>query len=562
MNNSVNILIGGEAGQGLVTIGQILSKAFVRSGYYIVVTQSYQSRIRGGHNTYSIRVCKNEIKASQDSINILIAMDKKTALLHESDLTNDGIIVGDEAFEIQNKSIKVPFSKLGNIQFINTLFLGVISGLIAIDQKIVNDVLNEFLENKNSEILKQNNETFLSGLNWSKNLNHVFYNFPKLSLSAVNLMLNGNEGIALGALSAGVEFLSFYPMSPSTSICLTIVHYAKKMNIIYEQAEDEIAVINMAIGASYAGRTSMVATSGGGFALMTEGVSLAGMTETPLVIVVAQRPGPATGLPTRTEQGDLELVLYAGHGEFPKAIFAPGTIEQCFLLTRKAFEIAEKFQTPVFILTDQFLADSYHTVNSLETITDFSPIKKEEMNHSFKKEYKRYEITETGISPRLIPGMTENLVIADSDEHTEDGHITEDLTVRNQMVEKRLKKHKGICMEVVQPEWIGDQSAVYVFVCWGSSINPVWEACNTIRNNGNKVAALHFLQVWPLDPANFLDKLKNAKQVVSVESNARGQFGHLLRMETGFEIKHNILRYDGLPLTPEYILKKFDLIKE
>jgi len=298
----------------------------------------------------------------------------------------------------------------------------------------------------------------------------------------------------------------------------------------------------------------MVATSGGGFALMVEGVSLAAMTETPVVVVVAQRPAPATGLPTRTEQGDLEFVLHSGHGEFPRAIFAPGTIEECFHLTRSALELAERYQGPMFLLTDQFLADSYRAVMpfgvenlipvcALAEVVGSSP-------------YLRFAITESGASPRLFPGITENLVVADSDEHTEDGHITEDLSVRRQMVEKRLRKGEWIRAEVISPEMEGEENPDLLLVSWGSSKGAAQEAASHMKSNGEKVATLHFSQVWPLVPEQFMSHLESARQVVSIEGNAFGQLGRLIRRETGFYIKKKLLRYDGLPVTPESILQE------
>jgi 2-oxoglutarate ferredoxin oxidoreductase subunit alpha len=328
------------------------------------------------------------------------------------------------------------------------------------------------------------------------------------------------------------------------------------MGLVVEQAEDEIAAINMAIGASFAGAPAMVATSGGGFALMVEGVSLAAMTETPVFIVVAQRPGPATGLPTRTEQGDLELVLYAGHGEFPRAIFAPGTVAECFHLTRQALFLAEKYQGPIFLLTDQFLADSYRAVTpfaveSLASVTVGSSPDKVTLP------YQRYAITDSGVSPRQLPGLSEHLVVCDSDEHTSDGHITEDLTVRQQMVAKRLRKLQGLRTEVTPPEYLGDKNPEVLFATWGSSRGAVLEAAATLRAQGRQVAALCFSQVWPLIPEQFLPYLQEAKQVVMVEGNATGQFAGLIRRETGFQISKLILRYDGLPITPEYIFEQF-----
>jgi 2-oxoglutarate ferredoxin oxidoreductase subunit alpha len=344
-------------------------------------------------------------------------------------------------------------------------------------------------------------------------------------------------------------------MTPSTSIGQTLAKYADKMGLVVEQAEDEIAAINMALGASFAGAPSMVGTSGGGFALMVEGVSLAGMTETPIVIVVAQRPAPATGLPTRTEQGDLNFVLYAGHGEFPRAVFAPGTVEECFELTCKAFALAEKYQGPVFVLTDQFLSDSYRSVKAFDlgnlatlrtAVDEFSPAIR----------YHRFALTESGISPRLLPGQSKRLVVAGSDEHTEDGHLTEDLSVRKRMVEKRLRKMEGLRKEGIPPELKGDRNPDLLLVTWGSTKGSVLEAASIMKSGGKKVATLYFPQIWPLVQEHFLEALREARQAVSVEGNATGQLAGLIRRETSFEIKRRVSRYDGLPITPEFILRE------
>jgi 2-oxoglutarate/2-oxoacid ferredoxin oxidoreductase subunit alpha len=371
-------------------------------------------------------------------------------------------------------------------------------------------------------------------------------------------MMNGNEALALGAISAGLKFFSFYPMTPATSIANSLAAEAENLGLIVEQAEDEISAVNMAIGASFAGAPSMVATSGGGFALMVEGVSLAGMTETPLVIVVAQRPGPATGLPTRTEQADLDFILHAGHGEFPRAVFAPGGIEECFHLIRKAFELAETAQSPIFLLTDQFLADTYRAVNPFE-IKELAWIHPGFEDYPVPSPYLRYALTVDGLSPRLLPGKTGNLVVADSDEHTEDGHLTEDLSVRKQMVEKRLNKIKGLIRQTRPPEFTGDPKPDLLLVTWGSTKGSVLEAAAKMRIEGKRVGTLCFSQVWPLVPDQFVPFLQEAEEVIAVEGNARGQFSRLLRRETGFHITRQVLRYDGLPITPEFILRQIDV---
>ena len=552
---SLNTLIGGAAGQGLVTVGQLLARSLVRCDYSIVVTQSYQSRIRGGHNTFAIRVGAGDVIASQEEVDLLVALDMDTVNLHRRDLTSDGLIVLDNSLDINGDSfLRVPFKELAQERFSNISALGVVGSLLGLDEGLMARTLDDFFGKKNEGLAAENRQVLARATGWAAAHATSSHKLPTIPNPLHRLMMNGNEAIALGAVSAGLRFYSFYPMTPSTSISLNLAGQAKRLGLIVEQAEDEIAAINMAIGASFAGAPSMVATSGGGFALMVEGVSLAAMTETPLVVVVAQRPGPATGLPTRTEQGDLEFVLHAGHGEFPRAIFSPGTVEECFRLTRRAFELAERYQGPMFLLTDQFLADSYRAVVPFDVENLASVHTGAEAVGSLP--YTRFAITESGVSPRLLPGMTENLAVADSDEHTENGHITEDLSVRRQMVEKRLRKGEGIRAEVIPPDVEEEAKPDLLLVSWGSSKGAVQEAASSMNSQGEKIATLHFNQVWPLVPEQFMNHLESARKVVSIEGNAFGQLARLIRRETGFQIKKKVLRYDGLPITPEFILRE------
>ncbi len=558
MEKTLNILIGGEAGQGLVTVGEILARSLVRAGYFILVTQSYMSRIRGGHNTFAIRVSKEEIFASQEAVDLLVALDDLTLTLHEKELSPQGRIVADQSCGADEKiCLKVPFGHLASDKYSNIAALGVISGLIGLNGEVVVQTLEDFFGKKKPAVAEENRRALEEAMRWTGSQPPFTGKLPPVSNPAPRMMMQGNEAIALGAISAGLKFYSFYPMTPSTSVGLTLVKWAGKMGLVVEQAEDEIAAINMALGASYAGAPSMVGTAGGGFALMVEGVSLAGMTETPVVIVVAQRPGPATGLPTRTEQADLHFVLYAGHGEFPRAIFAPGTVEECFHLTRKAFFLAEKYQSPVFILTDQFLSDSYRSVAPFD-VANLPPVQIPLNPLPGSVPYRRYALTPNGVSPRLLPGMSEHLVVAGSDEHTEDGHLTEDLSVRKEMADKRLRKEEGIRGEVIPPEQKGDRNPDLLLVTWGSSKGAVMEAASQLRSGGRKTAILYFPQVWPLVQEQFLPALQEARRVVSVEGNATGQLARLIRQESGFEIKDRVSRYDGLPITPEFILRHFN----
>ncbi len=557
MSLDIHLLIGGEAGQGLVTIGQLLGKALVRAGYEIFVSQSYHSRIRGGHNTFSIRLGAGPFCAPRESIDILMALNAETVQLHRGQLTEQALLIADSAFAPDLPgTISVPFAELGPEHLWNTVALGLLGRILDLPSASLYQALEAMLGKKHPETLVENREIMEKSRVWAAA--HV----PKHGFTlaggapaADRLLLNGNQAIALGALAGGLKFCAFYPMTPATSIVLELIAHAETMGCVFEQAEDEIAAINMAIGASYAGAVSMAATSGGGFALMAEGVSLAAMTETPVLVAVAQRPGPATGLPTRTEQGDLEFVLHAGHGEFPRAIFAPGSIEECYRLTQHALAMAERSQSPVFLLTDQFLADSARPVAPFDPAV-IAPVVAGVEPSAVPTPYQRYRLTENGLSPRLLPGMSTHLVVADSDEHDEDGHISEDHGVRIAMVDKRLRKMEILKQEAIAPSLDGEKSAELLLVSWGSSQGPVLEAVALLRGQGRKVASLHFSQVWPLVSHQFLDILQAAGEVVCVEGNATGQFARLIQRETGFAMPSRIARYDGLPFTARYILDR------
>ena len=559
-DHTLNIVIAGEAGQGLVTVGQLLAKSLIRSGYSILVTQSYLSRIRGGHNSFAVRVGVDEVVASQEKIDLLISLNEDAVIRHQDKVSADGHIILDQDLRIDADSLlRVPFKDLAKERFLNIVALGVVGSLLGLDRELMAKTMDDLFGKKDTALAEENRRALASAITWTAKHAEFSLKLPNVTSPVQRLMMTGNEAIALGAISAGLRFCAFYPMSPSTSIALTLAAHAQRMGLMVEQAEDEIAAINMALGASFAGAPSMVSTSGGGFALMVEGVSLAAMTETPVVIVVAQRPGPATGLPTRTEQGDLEMILHAGHGEFPRVVLCPGNVEECFHAAQQALHLAEKYQGPVFILTDQFLADSYRAVelfdinNPSTTSADGQPTE--------YTPYSRYRITDDGISPRLLPGMTEHLVVADSDEHTEDGHITEDLAVRRQMVEKRLRKGDGLRHDVISPDIHINGKPDLLLLSWGSTKGAMLEAASYIKAKGGNVGTIHFSQVWPLVPERFMTYLKEARKVVCIESNAIGQFARLIKRETGLEIKNKVLRYDGLPITPEYIVRKLEWLQ-
>jgi 2-oxoglutarate ferredoxin oxidoreductase subunit alpha len=348
--------------------------------------------------------------------------------------------------------------------------------------------------------------------------------------------------------------MAAYPMTPASSIMEYIAAKSKDFDLVMVHAEDEIAAINMAIGAAYAGVRAMTATSGSGLCLMVEGIGLAGITETPIVVIDGQRPGPAVGLPTRTEQGDLQFVLYAHHGDFPRAVIAPATIEDGFWLTVKAFNLAEKYQLPVIILTDHHLASSYATVDPFDisqvTIDRGLLFSEKEDDPSA---YKRHKITQSGISPRAFPGLGKALVVTDSDEHDEAGHLIEDAEMRTAQVQKRLRKLFSLKQEIGIPRQYGPKKAETTLIGWGSTYGAIHEAADILRKEGASVNMLHLNELWPFPEEAVADTIGKAHNSYVIENNATGQLARLIKTETGCDVSGRILKYDGRPFTPAYI---------
>ena len=563
--SDISIVIAGAAGQGVQTVEELLVGILKMSGYNIFATKEYESRVRGGSNSTEIRVSSNRVSTFVNRIDILIPLNSAAFLHVESRLSEHSIIITDPSLvdDIQNlkeeQIIPLPFSKIarevGSKIYANVVAVGAIAGIFKTDPNIAKNVLANKFSSKGSKIIDNNFAAFQKGYELGKQV--VENGKYAINLSTNNnitdeILLNGNQAVGLGAIAGGCNFISAYPMSPSTGALQFIAANSEEFGIIIDQAEDEIAAINKNIAAWYAGARALASTSGGGFALMTEGVSLAGIMENPIVIHIAQRPGPATGLPTRTAQEDLNLALYAGHGEFARIIFAPGTIEQAFYLTQKAFNLADKYQIPVFILTDQNFVDGYYNIPKF----DISKIKVDKTFIKTKKDYLRYKFTEDGISPRGIPGYGDGLVRADSDEHTEAGQITEDMEyIRPEMVKKRYYKRLKLVEDVAdEPEIVGAADYSTLVICWGSNYTVVKEA---IEEYGNKeIAMLHFHQLFPLH-SNTKEILSKAKKVIIIENNASGQFANVLKLYCDFSIPENqkYLNYTGKPYAVEDIVE-------
>ena len=548
-----NILVGGAAGQGVDTVAKVLEFIIKKQGFEVFSHKDYMSRVRGGHNFHQIRFADRPIYSHRETLDVILALDATTVGVHSSRLLAQSVLVCEESYRTEiseGKALWLPLKEkaveAGSKLTEGTVAAGAVLRLFDFDFAKVWPVLHSLFKAKIFEVNRRALEIGYTLVEPQFKLE-----FPD---SQPRIMVTGSQAIGLGALAAGVSFYSGYPMTPSTGIMTYLASKMEEAGIVVEQAEDEIAAINMAIGASYAGARAMTATSGGGFCLMVEGLGLAAMTETPLVIAEIQRPGPVTGFPTRTEQADLSFVLTASQGEFPRMVTALRDPEDAFYQTVRAFNLADKFQIPVILLGDQYLGDYYQTIPPF----DFSGLTIEralagEEVWKQAEHYQRYKLTEDGISPRLVPGRCgTQVVIVDSDEHTEDGHITEAADVRIAMTKKRLQRLEHLKEEVQEPWAFGQTDPEILLLAWGSVAGPVREAIELLEEDYS-IGALIFGDIYPL-PTKLLTAMKpNVKRLINVEQNATGQLALLIRQEALIACTHSILRYDGRPMSGQYI---------
>jgi 2-oxoglutarate ferredoxin oxidoreductase subunit alpha len=579
-------LIGGEAGFGIMTTGVVFSKIASRSGYHLIDYVEYPSLIRGGHNAYEVHVSENEISHLKPEIDVLICLNKETYEKHKHRLTSSSMVIFDqEEFEIKDnfKKVNIPFKKIlsdlkGQPVMKNTIALGASIGLLGGDINKLLKIIEEQFAKKGEAVINFNKQFVQVGYDEvKKNYSNKILNYLTKKHSDEKLVITGNDAFSLGSVIADCRVYSAYPMTPSSSVLTDLASWQEKVGMVVRHAEDEISVINTAIGSSFAGVRSAVGTSGGGFALMVESISFAGITEIPLVVFIAQRPGPATGMPTWTEQSDLLFTVFSGHGEFPKIVLAPGDNEEMIELTAKAYNLADIYQLPVIVMSDMFLSESHKTVSKkfvdnfvskykvnrgkmVDQITNNkSQITIESQNSNIKsKNFLRYKLTEDGISPRLIPGTPGFFYQANSYEHVEDGHTTEDSEPRIKQVDKRAKKWLTyLKKDFAMPKVYGDlEKSKIVFVSWGSNKGAVLQAQKLLSEKGTSSAFIHFNHLYPLDKEKITAILNQNKRYILVENNSWGQFGKLLTMETGVEIREKILKYDGRPITAEEIVGK------
>jgi len=525
------------------------------------------------------------VQSTSDAVHVLLPLDADTVREHLHEVVPGGAIIMDAPLKVDDgpildrgvKPIRMPLTEIAQREganrglpattaklMMNTASLGVAAGITELPFQYIEQVIVEnFGGKKGSAIAEANVAVARAAYEESQRefAADFSYKIQPVANPKPRMVINGNQAIAFGAAAAGCRWVSMYPMTPATSITEWLASHSKKLGVLVKQCEDEITAILMAIGAAHSGVRAMTATSGGGFSLMVEAVGLAAMTETPLVIAIAQRGGPSTGLPTRTEQSDLQFVLHASQGEFPRVILTPGTIEECFLAGQRAFNIAEKYQLPVFILTDMNQSTAVRAIDPEKFNLDAAPIDRGELLNdadldALTEPYLRHKLTPSGISPRALTGHPKAIVLTTSDEHYENGQAVEDPEPRIAQMDKRMRKLDLAAQDIRDPLLEGPEQADLTLVGWGTTYGPIHEARVLLEAEGLSVNHLHYHDVWPFPKAKTEQVLGAARRAVLVENNFTGQLGLIIRMMTGIDIPHKVLKYDGRPFTGEQIAQK------
>jgi len=576
MKQTFAIGIGGAAGQGVATPGDIFAKIFSRRGLHLNAYNAYQSIIRGGHTFLTIRTGPESVTNMGDRIDLLIPLNQDSMDRHLQLLTSgaaciynsDTIKPGPAADGVQ--LCPLPVSELVDITrnkvAQNTLAMGAGLHMMGIGFQALEDVIREQFKKKGEAVIAENVGVARAGFDYAA-AHFLAFADPLPKTENRYAILSGNTAMAMGGAAAGVKFYCAYPMSPSTGVLHWMAAHARKAGIMVRQVEDEIGVINMTIGAAHAGVRAMCATSGGGFALMSEGLGMSAMIETPVVVINCQRAGPSTGVPTKTEQGDLWQMLGAAFGDYPRVIAAPLDIGDCFKLIPEIFNIADRFQCPGLVLCDLLLSEGRLSVHPKDL--DFGPpIERGELitgangassGVATNGDYKRYKFTESGISPRAIPGVPGHIHTVATDEHMEDGVLISDEFTnpvkRRAMMEKRMRKVAGIEAAVPRPTLFGPRDADVTLIGWGSTKGVIEESCELLNDQGISANQLQIRWLVPLHGDAILETLKDSRYTIIVENNYSGQFARYLRSETSFVPDGHIRKYDGEPFMPHHIVE-------
>lgn len=568
---SINWKVAGRAGEGIDVTGAIFGKVCLRHGMNVFAYREYPSLIRGGHNTHQVHASFSPTSCQQEHIDLLVALNEESIALHVTELDETSVVFCEP--EHGNYDIKkyehtgatfydfpmtnISREETGHFMAENMVALGASMAVLCLDLEILKNVIADQFRDKGEAVIAGNHKAMQRGFDYAKEHFKVLKQ-PAEKRENKNILLTGNQAVAFGSLSAGVQFFSGYPMTPTSDVMHTLAAQQKNFPVVVKHVEDEVAAINEAVGASYAGVRAMTASATGGYALMVEGTSLAGVMETPIVIVVGQRPGPATGLPTWTCQSDLQFIIRAGHGEIPRVVLTPGTAQEHFELSRYAFYLAEKYQVVVFVLSDKFSLESYMSMPRPDGV-----FKNERYSFAPKQlpeddSYRRFEITDQGYSPRSIPGQAHGLSITNSYEHDEFGYATESAEMTKKMNEKRERKMKGIAREIPQPELIGPEKADITYVSWGSTRLVLESVIRQSSAGKTKFTAnlIHIPCAWPFPKDTFFKLASSTEKLVMVEANQTGQMEDLIKQETGLRCHHHIRRYDGRPFYASEVIEE------
>jgi 2-oxoglutarate/2-oxoacid ferredoxin oxidoreductase subunit alpha len=577
----MTIGIGGAAGDGLDKSGDTLAKTASRLGLYVYAYNSYQSVIRGGHIWLRVRVAEEKVHSHGDGLNVLIALNQDSIERHAPEVNSGGaVIYNSDKFKLdpvllRDNVLPVPLPMVtltkpfGKVQPVmqNTVALGALMFLTGLDFDTNVGVLEDTFKHKGQAVIDQNAGIARAGYDYARD-NFVPLGYEWNFTRTRRPFVTGNELIALGAVAAGCKFYSAYPMTPASSILHWMASHGERCGVVVKQCEDELAVANMAIGAGHAGVRAMCATSGGGFALMTEAIGMAGMIEAPVVIVEVQRGGPSTGVPTKTEQADLNQVFGASQGDYPRAIIAPTDTTDCFYAAVEALNLAEKYQLPVTIISDLLVSEHPETIEP-DALTNDVPIDRGEIVSDWPESngtYKRYAFTKSGVSPRALPGTEGTLYVAASDDHDEEGILISDVftsqAVRRKVQEKRMRKLDGLLRDTEPPVLEGPQDADVTLIGWGSTKGVIHEAIVQLASEGIRANQLQIKYLVPFHSNEITQILRNCKKTICVEANYTGQFARHLRAETGITVDHHILKYDCEPFEPHLILEEVKAILE
>ncbi|AOH54365.1 2-oxoglutarate ferredoxin oxidoreductase subunit alpha [Peribacillus muralis] len=572
MINQLSWKVGGQQGEGIESTGEIFCIALNRLGYYLYGYRHFSSRIKGGHTNNKIRVSTTETRAISDDLDILVAFDQETIDVNYKELHEGGIIIADAKFkpvcpeDTKAELYIVPFTEiaaeLGTSLMKNMVAIGATCAVLGMEISVFNDVVDEIFGRKGEEIVKKNMDAITAGYKAMEVMLGEKLGAMELEKAdgQKRLFMIGNDAIALGAVAGGCRFMAAYPITPASEIMEYLIKKLPQLGGTVIQTEDEIAAATMAIGANYGGVRAITASAGPGLSLKMEAIGLAGITETPIVIVDTQRGGPSTGLPTKQEQSDLMAMIYGTHGEIPKIVMAPSTVEEAFYDTAEAFNLAEEYQCPVIVLSDLQLSLGKQTVQPL----DYGKVEirrgklvDTEIEESENKAYfKRYEVTQDGVSPRVVPGMKNGIHHVTGVEHDETGRPSETALNRKAQMDKRMRKLDNLTTTFQTPVYKNTphEEADLLILGFNSTRGTIDEAIGRLETDGMKVNHAQIRLIHPFPADEVLALVQSAKKVVVIENNATGQLANIIKMNVGHVNKiKSILKYDGNPFLPHEI---------